>query len=243
MVASVRVAAILSGIATGSTPVATLPQRLVAACALALPITGAAIVLMTDSGPAGTVAATDGPAAVMEELQFTLGEGPCVDSSTTGRPVLQADLARSGPRRWPGFSAGALDAGIRAIFALPLRVGGIRLGVLDLYRDRPGALTEVELGEALSFADAATAVLLHLQAQGRTEASELGSIPVLEDRAQVHQATGMIAVEARVTLTQALVLLRARAFAAERPILDLARDVVARTVRFTTDPDGGIHGH
>lgn len=240
---SVRVAAILSGIATGLTPIAALPQRLVVACALELPITGAAVVLMTDGGPAGTVAATDGPAAVMEELQFAFGEGPCVDSSRTGRPVLQADLARSGPGRWPGFSAGALEAGIEAIFAFPLRVGGIRLGVLDLYRDRPGTLSEVELGEALSFADAATAILLHLQAQGPTEASELGSIAVLEDRAQVHQATGMIAVEANVPLAQALVLLRARAFAAERPILDLARDVVARTVRFTKDPDGGIHGH
>jgi GAF domain-containing protein len=176
-------------------------------------------------------------------LQFTLGEGPCVDSSRTGRPVLQPDLARSGPGRWPGFCAGALEAGIGAIFAFPLRVGGIRLGVLDLYRDQPGTLSQVALGEALSFADAATAILLHLQAQGSTEASGFGLIPVIEDRAQVHQATGMIAVEASVPLTQALVLLRARAFAAERPILDLARDVVARTVRFTKDPDGDIHGH
>lgn len=243
MVASVRVAEILSGIAEESTPIAALPQRLVVACARELEITGAAIVLMTDSGPAGTVAATDGPAEVMEELQFTLGEGPCVDSSTTGRPVLLSDLARTGPGRWPGFSAGALGAGIEAIFAFPLRVGGIRLGVLDLYRDRPGSLSEAELTEALSFADAATAILLHLQAQRPEEDSGSGSIAVLEDRAQVHQATGMIAVDANVPLAQALVLLRARAFAAERPILDLARDVVARTVRFTKDLDGGIHGH
>ena len=241
--ASARVAAILSGVAGGSTPLADLPQRLVVACALELPITGAAIVLMTDSGPAGTVAATDGPAAIMEELQFTLGEGPCVDSSRTGRPVLQADLARSGPRRWPGFSAGALEAGLRAIFAFPLRVGGIRLGVLDLYRDQPGVLSEGELTEALSFADAATAILLHLQAEGAPGTAELGSIPVIEDRAEVHQATGMIAVEAGVPLAQALVLLRARAFAAERPILELARDVLTRAVRFTTDTDGAIHGH
>ena len=65
----------------------------------------------------------------MEDLQFTFGEGPCVECSRTGRPVLQPDLARTGPDRWPGFSAGALEAGIRAIFAWPLRVGGIRLGV------------------------------------------------------------------------------------------------------------------
>src|SRR5450830_212153 len=131
---------------------------------------------MTDSGPAGTVAVTDEVASLMEDLQFTLGEGPCVDSSTWGRPVLQPDLATTGPARWPVFSAGALEAGIGAVFALPLRVGGIRLGVLDLYRDRPGALTPHELNEALAHADAATAILLHLQA--RPPANGTGSLQI-----------------------------------------------------------------
>ncbi|MGZ6774486.1 MAG: GAF and ANTAR domain-containing protein [Blastococcus sp.] len=231
---------ILSGIAEGSDIVAGLPQRLVSACARALPVTGVGLVLMTDKGPAGMVAATDGPAKTMEDLQFTLGEGPCVDSSRTGRPVLQPDLARSGPARWPGFSAGALAAGIRAIFAFPLQVGGIRLGVLDLYRDRLGVLSDDELAEALSFADAAKAMLLHLQAQDSLDGAEVGAIPVIEDRAEVHQASGMISVQADVTLAQALVLLRARAFAAERPILDLARDVLGRVVRFRSDDEGRI---
>jgi hypothetical protein len=239
-VGSVRVTQILSGIAEGSGAVADLPQRLVAACARALPVTGVGLALMTDKGPAGTVAATDGPAETMEELQFTLGEGPCVDSSRTGRPVLQYDLARSGPARWPGFSAGALEAGIRAIFAFPLQVGGIRVGVLDLYRDRPGVLSDDELAEALSFADAARAMLLHLQAQDSLDGSEVAAIAVIEDRAEVHQASGVVSVQAGVTLAQALVLLRARAFAAERPILDLARDVLDRVVRFRSDDEGRI---
>lgn len=238
--ASVRVTEILSGIADGSDVLAGLPQRLVAACARAIPVSGVGLVLMTDKGPAGTVAASDGPAKTMEDLQFTLGEGPCVDSIRTGRPVLQDDLARSGPARWPGFSAGALEAGIRAIFAFPLQVGGIRVGVLDLYRDRPGILSEAELTEALCFADAATAILLHLQAQESLDGSDVGAISVVEDRAEVHQASGMVSVEAGVTLAQALVLLRARAFAAERPILDLARDVLDKVVRFRHDDEGRI---
>lgn len=238
--ASVRVAQILSGVADGSAGVGALPMRLVSACAKALPVTGVGLVLMTDTGPSGVVAVTDGPAATMEELQFTLGEGPCVDSSLTGRPVLQPDLASTGPARWPGFSAGALEAGIRAIFALPLRVGGIRLGVLDLYRDQTGVLSDDELTEALSFADAATTVLLHLQGQDSLDDPYGGSIRVIEDRAEVHQATGMIAVQAEVGLAQALVLLRARAYAAERPITSLARDVLDRVVRFTNDSEGQI---
>jgi hypothetical protein len=241
-VASGRVAQILSGVVEGSADGVGLATGLVTACTWAVPVTGVAVVLMNDAGPAGLVGVTDGAAAVLEELQFTLGEGPCIDSYSTGRPVLVADLAGSGVGRWPGFSAGALRAGIGAAFAFPLRVGGIRVGVLDLYRDRTGMLADEELTEALCFADAATEVLLWLQAQGCSNGA-LGSIPVLEDRAEVHQATGVISVHAGVTLAQALVMLRARAFALDRPVTALARDVLTGAVRFRVDVDGHIHGH
>lgn len=230
--ASVRTAQILSGLVSSPTPPGLLCRRLVDACAEQLPVTGVGMVLMTDLGPAGALAVTDGPAATMEELQFTLGEGPCVDSSRTGRPVLQPDLARTGPPLWPGFTAGALEAGICAIFALPLRVGGIRLGVLDLYRDEPGPLEEKDLTEALSYADAATSVLLHLQSLEGAAGDGTRSVPVLEDRAEIHQATGVVSVQAEVTLPQALALLRARAFAEEEPVLTLARAVLRQEVTF-----------
>ena len=239
--ASMRVTQILSAVAEAPSADGGLAHRLVTACAAALPITGVGLVLMADTGPAGTVAVTDGPAATLEELQFTLGEGPCLVAIETGRPVLLADLARSGSGRWPGFSAGALEAGIRAVFAFPLQVGGIRVGVLDLYRDETGVLSADELAEALSFADAATAVLLHLQSQTSSDGvGGVTAIPVIEDRAEVHQATGMVAVHADVTLAQALVLLRARAFAADRPIVSLARDVLSGAVTFAKDRDGQL---
>ena len=233
-----RVAQILSSIVDGSNPEANVPNRLVMACAEALPVTGVGLALMTDDGHAGTVAVSDGPAGTMEELQFSLGEGPCVECSNTGRPVLQPDLARTGPGRWPGFCGGALEAGILAVFAFPLRVGGIRVGVLDLYRDQAGELSDEELTEALAFADAATALLLRLQAQPSGDASGLGAIPVIEDRAEVHQATGMISVQAGVGMAEALVRLRARAYANDRPIVDLARDVLDRVTRFSDAYDG-----
>ncbi|MGF1646861.1 MAG: GAF domain-containing protein [Kineosporiaceae bacterium] len=133
-----RTAEILGDLVAASSLAAPLADRLVAACAAAVPVTGVGLILMTDDGPAGVVAASDDAAATMEQLQFSLGEGPCVDSSVTGRPALHPELARTGPHRWPLFSSAALQAGIGAIYALPLRVGAIRLGVLDLYRDKPG---------------------------------------------------------------------------------------------------------
>lgn len=239
--ASRRAGELLSSVLAGAEDVTELPIRLLRACSAALPVTGAGLALMSDKGPAGTIAATDGPAVVLEDLQFTLGEGPCVDASRTGRPVLQPDLLATAPLRWPAFASGALHAGIRAVFALPLRVGAIRLGVLDLYRDAPGGLGVDELTEALSFSDAATLLLLHLQAGTLAVGSPFGTMPVLDDRAEVHQATGVVSVQAGVGLGEALLLLRARAFTEHRLIGELARDVLDGAVTFggegAADPD------
>jgi len=218
---------------------APLPAVLVDLCARSLPVSGVGMALMTDDGPAGTMAGTDGGALEVEDLQFSLGEGPCVDASRSGRPVLQPDLARTGPQRWPGFTAGAAAAGLAAVFAFPLRVGGIRLGVLDLYRTTTGALTEDDLTSALSFADAATAVLLHLQAHAAGLEPPLGSLTVLDDRAEVHQATGVVSVQAAVPLQEALLLLRARAYAEQRSIASLAHDVLRGVVDFDDVLDSG----
>lgn len=233
--ASVRATQILSEVIDGAPDPDGLPHRMVAACALALPVTGAGMALVTDHGPGGMLAATDGPAAILEDLQFSLGEGPCVDAAVTGRPVLHPDLAFTGPARWPGFAAGALHAGVQAVFAFPLRMGGIRLGTLDLYRDSVGGLSHDALGEALFFADAATMLLLYLHSEHPLDALESSWLSDGANRSEVHQATGMISVQARVGLREALLLLRARAFAAERPIIAVARDVVDRALRFDTD--------
>jgi hypothetical protein len=237
-VASRHGAELLSGVLGWTADPGELPAGLLSACARALPVTGVGLALMTDRGPAGTVAATDGSARELEELQFALGEGPCVDASRTGCPVLQADLAVTGPHRWPAFTGGALTAGIRAVFALPLRVGAIPLGVLDLYRDIPGLLSADELKEALSFCDAATLLLLHLQA-GTPAVAPPGHLPpLLDDRAEVHQATGVVSEQAAVGLAEALLLLRARAYAEHRSIGGLAGDVLRGIVEFRGESHG-----
>jgi hypothetical protein len=124
------------------------------------------------------------------------------------------------------------------VFAFPLQVGGIRLGVLDLYRDSAGELSQGELVDALSFADAATQLLLDLQAQDTAQGiPPPHALAVLDDRAEVHQATGVVSVRAAVSLAQALALLRARAYAEGRPIGALARDVLDGLVQLGEDDD------
>jgi hypothetical protein len=229
---------ILSAVWAASRGEVGLPESLVRLCARTLPVSGVGLALMTDEGPAGTVAASDDGALQLEELQFTLVQGPCVDASRTGRPVLVPDLAGTSLRTWPQFGAGADAAGLRAVFAFPLQFGAIRLGVLDLHRDTAGELSGEELADALTYADAATQLLLDLQA----EDTALGMPPphalaVLDDRAEVHQATGVVSVRAGVSLTQALALLRARAYAEGRPIGDLARDILDRVVELGENDD------
>lgn len=238
--ATERVTQILEAAAVAAGNGGTVPQSLCAACADALPISGVGLALMSERGHEGLVAATDGPATVMEELQFSLGEGPCMDASTLGRPVLQPDLRDTGPQRWPGFGPAALEAGIEAIFALPLQVGRIRLGVLDLYRDSPGPLTPDQLTEGLSYADAAATVLLNLQdRQPLNGELHPDLIDPSQNLAEVHQATGMIAVQAAVGLTEALLLLRANAYGSERGILAAAYEVLQHRLRF--DVEDGHH--
>jgi hypothetical protein len=131
-----------------------------------------------------------------------------------------------------GFGPAALDAGVRAVFALPLQVGAVRMGSLGLYRSTPGALDAEETASALAYADAALVVLLHLQAHvfpGGALHPELGE--PLEYRAEVHQATGFLSVQASVSLAEALLLMRASAFASNRPLLHVARDVLAGRLR------------
>jgi hypothetical protein len=216
---------------------AAQPLRICELCVETMSVTGAGIAMVTGAGHRGVVCATDAVSSAIEDLQLTLGEGPCVDAASSGTPVLLpdfSDAADVGFERWPAFMAAAEAAGVRAVFAFPLRVGAISVGVIDLYRDRPGELSPAELPAALMAADAAALALLYLDVDGdgaftddqRSRASY---------QLQVHQATGMVMAQTGVTIDQAFLMLRARAFADGRPLAELATDVVARRVRFSLE--------
>ncbi len=221
----------------------SLPELLCERCAAAVPAEAAALTLWTPTGHAGLVGAAGEQAQPMEDLQLVTGEGPCADASTSGRPVLQPWLRRTAPTRWPGYGPAAVDAGVEAVFAFPVQLGAIRMGVLALYRTRPGDLTEGELREALAFADAAVRVLLHLQDRMPLDDDvHPGWSDPHQHQARIHQASGMVAVQAGVGLAEAVLLLRARAYSSERPLADVAVDVLARTLRFgaAASHNGGV---
>ncbi|MDT5035129.1 MAG: hypothetical protein QOE03_314 [Micromonosporaceae bacterium] len=201
-------------------------------------VDGVAITVMLDATPRETVYASDRVASVLEELTLTLGEGPGVDACS-GRTTLADDLtAPDCLSRWPVFAPAAVRAGVCAIFALPLRVGGIRLGAVDLYRARPGPLGRERLADALVLADMACALLLDAAHDEPSQPYRYGSEPAGLRHPEVHQATGMITVQLGVTAAVALIRLRAYAYANDRRLRDVARDVVARRLRFGSDAAG-----
>jgi len=207
-------------------------KRLCQVCAEVTEVTGAGIMLMSGDVRQGSVCTTDETSAAIENLQYELGEGPCVDAYRFDRPVLEPDLAFPATRRWVAFSGPALAAGARALFGFPLQVGSVRLGALNLYRDRPGPLDAEQHADALVMADVAAHAVLLLQADappGRV-ATELEA--GADFQYVVHQAAGMVAAQMETTVGMALIRLRAYAFGHDRPLADVARDVVARKLRF-----------
>jgi len=195
-------------------------------------LTGAGIMLMSGDISSGSVCSSNPVSARIEQLQFDLGEGPCVDAYRHDRPVLEADLADPVRVRWPAFTEPALAAGVRAIFGFPMQVGAARLGALNLYRDTPGELTDEQHADALAMSSVASEIVLLLQA-GAAPGQLAAELEADADfQYVVHQAVGMIAAQLEVPVADAFIRLRAYAFGNERPVASVAQDVVNRTLRF-----------
>jgi hypothetical protein len=205
--------------------------RLCAGCLDLLAVDGAGIMLVDDQGHRSSLGVSDDLVGRLEELQYSLGEGPGIEAHQSRRLVWEPALATAGSARWPAFGPAAARDGFGAAFAVPLRVGAVGLGSLDLYRRRPGPLGAQQLTDALTLAGVGVALLLSLQSGkafggARSEIDIPGGL-----RAHVHQASGMISERLDIPIGDALVRLHAAAYAAERPVDDLARYIIDRRVR------------
>lgn len=187
-------------------------------------VEGAAMTLRSASRAEEVLGASDSWTSGLEEIQYTLGEGPAVEAFAAGGPVLVADV-RVDQVRWPGFAEAGTAAGVAAVFAFPLQVGGIRLGTLDLYRRRAGGLSSDAVADALVLADVITLGLL--QHTERAGEDELHQVISYQD---VNMATGMLAAQLRISLEDAFARLRAHAFASDRSVVAVAGDVLAHRI-------------
>ncbi|MCP9271662.1 GAF and ANTAR domain-containing protein [Mycolicibacterium arenosum] len=222
--------------AVGGERGASAADRLCEACVTLCGVDGAAISVVFDGTNTGTLGASGSAARAMDELQFTLGEGPCLDSVAHHSPILVVDLAGTDHTLWPAYSSALLAMDIRGVFALPVLVAGEYLGALDLFRAAPGQLGGAELSGALVAAEYAEIAFLDLLGDEMQDAmtdpesdawAELNAL----SRAEVSQATGMLVAQLNVDPAVALVRLRAHAYATGRSATDVARDILDRRLR------------
>jgi hypothetical protein len=218
-----------------------LAERLCRACIDGLDVDGAALSLLTARTDRTTLYSTDPIADLLEELQFSLNDGACIEAATSGAPVLVPDMQYgTETARWPAFAAAVAErATIGALFALPLQWGAVNLGVLDLYRLRPGGLAGAGYEDLLRAVDIVALLVMGLltvpaEATGREDADGWRDAAPGSNY-EVHQATGMVLAQLGVDPVVALARMRAYAFAEQRLLVEVARDVVARRLRFTVD--------
>lgn len=201
-----------------------------------LPVTGAAMSIFVGTANETRMGATDDCAIALDEAQFSVGEGPRWDATRTRTPVIVPDT-HTAHLTWPALGTALADAGAAAVFALPMLVGAVNIGVVELYHTRPGPLSPSVLLHALALTGKASWALMHsILDEGRRGS---GVTPESEPltRREIHQATGMILVQANVSAAEALLLLRAHAFAHEQTLEEAARAVISRRIAFTPGPD------
>jgi hypothetical protein len=190
-------------------------------------VDAATVTLRSTSRAQELLGASNEWVAGLGQTQYTLGEGPGVEAFTTGGPVFVADLAER-QNRWPGFAEAALALGVAAVFAFPLQVGGIGLGTLELFRRHPGSLPAAVVDDAALLAELATSALLDQAVQvERGEAHWARPFTSYED---VNMATGMLAAQLRISLDDAFARLRAHAYTTNRPVVEVAQDVLRRRI-------------
>ncbi len=214
----------------GMPPNASLCDR----CVEILCVQGAGVSIMSghNSGP---VCSSSVRVRQLEDLQFSLGEGPCHDAYTTGSMVTEPNLAAGSNIRWPSYTPPALDLGACAVFALPLRVGAEIVGVLTLYQDAVGMLTDDQTADGRVLALMLPTIMSDIQAR----APDPLPAGVLSDagahRAEVHQASGMMAVQLGIDVDDALACIRAHAYAINETVARVASEILAHRLHLGND--------
>lgn len=240
----------MAGVAAGS-PAADEPCL---ACEALLGVDGAAGSVVYAGASRGTFGSSGEASRRLDEYQFTSGQGPCLDAVAAREMVLVPDLRSPQEHRWPFFAGAALEDGIHGVFALPITVASVCVGALDLLRESPGPLSRDHLSGAMMAAELASLPLLgilaspdragsdterqlddRLVAEGEDAWGHLASM----DRIEVYQATGILIAQLDVDAAEALIRLRAHAFATGQTASQVAWAIVERRLHLDRDEQDG----
>lgn len=213
------------------------PERFSSSFLAVLPVTGAAVSTVGRVIGSETVSATDDVAARLDELQFDLGEGPCWEAVGGASFVAEPDFRSDGARRWPRFvAAAAAEDEIASMFALPLAVGDLRFGAVDLYSRQRLKLDDGHIRRATAMAEIIGRHVLRdaLSNLGRDAAADAKPY----SRRMVHQASGVVLAQLGLSPDDALLVIQAHAFATGESMMQVSKDVVDGRLRFVRQASG-----
>jgi hypothetical protein len=198
-----------------------------------LPVDGVSISTFGDFLPAETVSASDAQSFRLDELQFDLGEGPCWEALATRAPVLEPNIRERPTQVWPAFSEAIIADDLGALFAFPLLLGPLRIGAIDLYTTRPSHLSDLNIRQTSGLATVVSRLVLARAI--RLSEGDLGGDAAARrqfSRREVHQATGMVLAQLGIPAADALLIIQGHAFAAGRPMQEIAQEIIDRRLSF-----------
>lgn len=211
-------------------------------CVDVFDLEAAGIMLAAPDGDLRLMASSSEAMRLLELFELQSKEGPCYDCFLTGLPVVNQDLA-SDAGLWPHFGPVALAAGFRTAHALPMRLRGTVIGVLNLFHTEPGEMNAAEIAGAQALADVATIAILQHRAVLEAQLVNEQLQGALNSRIVIEQAKGMVAEREGVSMEQAFTALRGYARKQNLRLGDVARSVIdgrltasALSLRPVTDP-------
>ena len=184
---------------------------------------GAGVTWVVAGKPTTVIAAGDFVRRI-DEIQYTLGEGPCLEAHATQQVVLSEDLEQD--TRWPRFTPAALGHGLRGLVAVPLSVRGIHLGALNVYALQAWVLDEAAVETAELFAEQASIVLANADAFTRAQETAASLGEALTSRAVIDMAKGIIMAREGCDPDTAFNRLKVLSQASQRKLRDIAQTLV-----------------
>jgi len=194
-------------------------------CVEILDVDAAGLMLVAPDGDLRVVASSSEEMRLVELFELQAQDGPCPECYRSGEPAVAGNLADD-DSRWPRFGPVALKAGFVAAHALPMRLRGVTIGALNLFRSETGALGEADVIAAQALADVATiAVLQHRAAlEAHLVVGQLNN--ALNSRVLIEQAKGILAERAGLDMEGAFSWLRKYARNHNLLLLGVATSVI-----------------
>jgi GAF domain-containing protein len=201
-------------------------QRIVDLSAVAVPPATYCGVTMLVDDKVTTSVASDPEVRRIDQAQYDAGSGPCLDAFRDGEVHVVPSTEKD--RRWPEFSATALEHGIRSTLSLPMRAGATTTGALNLYSIEENGFSEDDHRRGEAFATQAAVVVSNAQAYWDARSLSENLTEAMRSRATIEQAKGVLMASSDVGPEDAFDLLRRASQRENRKLREIAEEVVGR---------------